>query len=557
MKTLRLALALTSSAMLACAANKTPATSTGNCDRCKSQEVCVTGICIPRMPVPSTWATEISPSAEDAPNAVTELLTVSGMNPVLTCDSATAVTVKMTYAATKPQPKNAGIVITLAPLIPGRPDMTFQAQATPDETGALKATVSVPMTASKRGMATIGMMPFPNDRTSPPRTFTATLAPSLSFDVRANDDIPLRGRLIDAGDQPLDATFVARAYQDGAVVSDSVEVGKNVGSKDGIFILSIPVLASLAPIEVVLLPQTDGQPYFVSAPRLPSSNVYANLDVKLPTYISSPAQFSVDVRGERSDGPPVPGALVRALTTLEPTEPAGVGTTTFVRDAITDAQGRAVLPLLPGSAARLLTYQLAVVPPAAEKYATSCSTTRVSSGGGSQGSAANLQTPPLPPRLKFTGKLLDEGGAPVTGVVVTATPDPSPPAACSGARSPMSAASTLEDGSFTLYLDAGTYQIDYDPPGRSPIPRLTEMDVAIDADVTRDVRLPAARVSAGRVRAADGVTWLANATVRFFEPRCKEADCSGPDRKAPWLRGIGQTDEDGAFRIVVPQPTAN
>ena len=84
MNALRLSLALTSSAVLACAANNAPATATANCARCTSEDVCVTGICIPRMPVPSTWATEISPPAEDATDAVTELLTASGVNPVLT-----------------------------------------------------------------------------------------------------------------------------------------------------------------------------------------------------------------------------------------------------------------------------------------------------------------------------------------------------------------------------------------------------------------------------------------------------------------------------------------
>ncbi len=311
---------------LACAVNNTPATSTKRCVACSSEEACVTGVCVKRIPIPSSWAAEIVPPPGDSIDALTEVSAVSGANPILTCDSTTEVTVGITYAATKSYPRNAGIVISTASLIPGRPDLSFETQVVADLAArSLVATVAVPTAASKRGAAMIRMTPSPDDRNSPPRTFVATLSPSLAFDVRANDDLALRGTLVDATNQTLRDTFVARAFQAEAPVSDSVEVGQNVGSKDGVFILSIPVQASLAPIEVVLLPQTDGQPYFVSAPRLPTNGVYANLEVKLPTYISSPAQFSLDVRGDGPDEPAVAGELVRALTRLQPTEPTDVG----------------------------------------------------------------------------------------------------------------------------------------------------------------------------------------------------------------------------------------
>jgi hypothetical protein len=127
---------------------------------------------------------------------------------------------------------------------------------------------------------------------------------------------------------------------------------------------------------------------------------------------------------------------------------------------------------------------------------------------------------------------------------------------CSTVRAGATTLVTASDGSFTLPLDPGRYQIDYDPPAGSSVPRMTEFDVEIGKDdVEREVQLPQARVLEGDVIAADG-TPLAGAFVRLYEPRCSAADnnCTGPSRLSPWLRGTAQTDAKGRFRAVVPRP---
>jgi hypothetical protein len=546
---------------LGCGGPDAATSSNKRCGTCFAQEACVANTCVLRTSVPLAWAAEITPLSDSAVAAVTEISPPIGAT--LSADSLTAVTTTFTFDAPKTPVRNAFVAITMASSIRGRPDLTFQA-STNVKDDPLTAKVLVPTARAGRGTAVITMTPLsPDDRASPPRTFTGSLSPSLSFRIAANDDVPLPGRLVDAIGDALSTPFVAKAFQDGAVVSNVAAVKvpdpDMPSPSDGTFTINIPAITAGRPVLVGILPQNpnDPHPYFLSMPLLPAnSRTYANLDVALPPYISVPAQFSLDVRGDGPDQRAVAGALVRALTRLVPAEDIGTGTTTFLRDAITDEHGRTLLSLLQGRAMSLLEYELAVIPPGNSQYASLCQTILVSNGG-SANSPATLQTKPLPRRFKFDGRVLDSAGAPVRGVVVTSAPGSAPPQTCTTGRSPASEVVTLEDGSFTSYLDPGTYQFDYDPPARSPIPRLTEMEVAVDADVTRDVRLPAARVIEGHVRAADGVTSLANATVRFFEPRCQEADCSGPNRKAPWLRGIGQTDEDGAFRIVVPQPAAN
>ena len=115
--------------------------------------------------------------------------------------------------------------------------------------------------------------------------------------------------------------------------------------------------------------------------------------------------------------------------------------------------------------------------------------------------------------------------------------------------------STDENGYYELYLDPGSYQVDYDPPSGSSAPRLTKPQLDINADVAHvvlPVQLPAAALIEGDVFDSDDVTRLPNATIRLFEP-CAQAGCTDP----PVLRAETQTDLQGHFRAVVAVPGSN
>jgi hypothetical protein len=230
---------------------------------------------------------------------------------------------------------------------------------------------------------------------------------------------------------------------------------------------------------------------------------------------------------------------------------AMVGTADLVVDASTDAAGVADLALLPGvPTAR--SYEIAIVPPPGSPYATGCFVQSVGAGGTQAVPAALLPAKVLPRRPVFSGRVLDKQGRPVPNVLISATPTSDPVAGC--ARTGAAAGSVrTDDSGFSLPLDAGTYQLDYDPPPGTAAPRFTELAVTITADVARDVALPPGAVLDAMVTTKDGP--LANATVRIFEPRCGSSDdCFGPRRTAPWLRGQVQTGADGHLRAVVPAP---
>jgi hypothetical protein len=259
----------------------------------------------------------------------------------------------------------------------------------------------------------------------------------------------------------------------------------------------------------------------------------------------------------------VAGALVRAQTTIPPaTTPDGAtaGTAGFARSGTTNDKGLVSLSLLPGTATATLDYTLTVIPPAASAYATTCVPTVAVTVGGSTAGAANLPNVVLPLRPLLTGTVFGADGTPASAVAVTATAGPKPTGAC--ASTPATSSGTVTDGlgGFSLPLDPGTYQLDYDPPAGAAVPRFTEAGVVVSAglgEIQHDVTLPAAALVRGTVRGPDGSP-LSQANVLFFEVRCGGPDdCFGPNRTAPWLRAETTTDANGAFLAVVPAPSAN
>jgi hypothetical protein len=257
--------------------------------------------------------------------------------------------------------------------------------------------------------------------------------------------------------------------------------------------------------------------------------------------------FRVTAHGDDAGQTAVPGARVRAYTTLGGGDPRL--TVRFFRDGQTDASGAAQLQLIPGATVEPQRSTVSVVPPPDSLWASACVADVPAQWIGANAPAALLRDVVLKQRPVITGTVLSAGSTPVANVTVTAKgrTAATPPCLPGPAES-----ATLTDaaGSFTLPVDPGAYRLEYDPPTGSPVPRMTELDVVVDKAQTRIVRLPAAVVVEGDVRDAAGNP-LPFATVRIYSP------CTPPCAAPTLLRAETQADANGRFRAVVAAPSPN
>jgi hypothetical protein len=98
-------------------------------------------------------------------------------------------------------------------------------------------------------------------------------------------------------------------------------------------------------------------------------------------------------------------------------------------------------------------------------------------------------------------------------LVVTATRGTSAASSCLPGPA-MTSVITDATGAFALALDSGDgYQLDYDPPSGSAVPRWTEYDISVN-DLPKDVRLPPPALFEGDVKDANGKT-LEFTTIRL------------------------------------------
>jgi hypothetical protein len=517
---------------------------------------CTTIDCVPTVTGSLSLAMEIDPPSSATTAALTELPTVDlSVEPIPSTKLITAAQADVTAIFTAPAnteaPSTASVVLTVPTTIPGRPDLTFQA---PTVGGASAGVISASLTVPQKvidGAATLALIPLPPaDQQSPPYTFPVTLTPMLA-EVIPVDNFTINGTLLSAFGTPPMANFVARAYQDGAVVSNAPVMQGGLSTDPFKLLIPSTVTANGDPLTIQLTPQAQppSDPWFASNPIAPQANTTA-LAITLPAYLT-PNQFNVSVRG--GNDTPVSGALVHAQMVLGT---SSLGTTDFARDGLTDVNGTVVLSLLPGTAQAALNYQITVVPPADSAFAIPCDSPVAVTVGATVNvpSAPTLMTIMLMGRPTLVGTVRDYQGYALSNVAVTFTQVASANASCTSATPAPASVTTSADGTFVVNLDPGIYQIDYDPPAGSAAPRLTEYGFNIGGveSVSHDTTLPQGAAVVGTVFAPDGVTPLPSTTVRLFQVRCMGgADCTGPNRTAPALRGLAVTDGSGSFRVVV------
>ena len=512
---------------------------------------CVVGICVPPPAAIPGLAIEITPPPEAMSTAAfTERtgMVLNGRPVMLTTDEPKTVRLSFRDAMNTSVQMNASVTYTVPSLIPGRPPLSFTTEFGTETALSLSASVL-------DRAATVKLVPrAAASQVSPPLSFAAPPGDNKVFTLP--DLFAIRGVLRDAAGNVPRAPFVARAFQAQSLIST---VSPLAG---GEFVLIIPAAASTSDLTVQIVPDSAADPWFAFNPFTPSGmTATSTLDldpVELADYVV-PNKFVVSVVGDDEGGRPVPGALVRASLVLATTGDSAAGpggTTRFQSEAFVNAQGIAELDLLPGTQ-KPRAYDIRVIPDAQSPYRGYCrKNVAVTAGPGT------LPAVVLKRRQLHAGRLLSADGLPVPGAMVKATPLPGAAGDCTSQSPATAYVVTNLNGTFTIRLDPGMYQFDYEPAPGSPAPRLTDFILQVDesddpnVDPMPDddnVSLPAGVLVDGYVTDNVGNPGnpVAGALVRIFQPRCTTADgCAFP----PKLLGEAQTDKVGYFRVVMATP---
>jgi hypothetical protein len=530
---------------------------------------CSTISCVPGAINLFPLAVEITPPVGSGA-ALTEILTAEGSNGgqyTLLADTPSPVTATFVAAQGGAVPGNANIVLDVHSQIPGRPDLTFQSTAstgTDPVSGRpmISTQLAVPSGRLQTGAAaTLSLLPLsPDDQQTPPYYASVTLnttgPPPVSL---PSDNISLSGTLVDSVNNPLKTTFVARAFQGSTLVSSAPLITMSNG---GTFKLAIPSAVAQAggAVTIQLTPQSQTDPWFIFASfQLPTPPVGPLSIGKVMLSAYTPVnQFNVLVEG--TDSSRVSGATVTAQTTLGTSLSDNLtnkGSTSFARSGVTDSNGTAVLPLLPGTTDVPVNYTIAAVPPLGSPWATTCSDPKnpvqaIGNGNVTTAGGQPLATLKLSPRPVLTGHVTNGYGWPVAGVTITATPGSNPTGNCTSTLAAPGTTTTDVNGAFMLPLDPGSYQLDYDPPTGSSAPRYTEtgVNVAGTGTIQHDRMLQLGGLVSGTVSLNTTHDLVPSATIKLFQPCSSSpgATCSTP----PFLLGQGVSDTNGHFQIVVP-----
>jgi hypothetical protein len=449
-------------------------------------------------------------------------------------------------------PSSARVVASVAPTIGGQPDLQFETDwpASP-EPGGSQFMLNVPTNFLGRpavlGIVPTSMIPpSPAESTHPPFSLEVTIAAVIPVTL-PTETMLVTARFFQGNTEPQDG-YLVRAYQGERLISNVAETGT-----DGAFKLTVPAV-NIAndfaqPVTVKLSPRDEDGPSYVTAPFTLTRTIDLK-DLRLPAVLN-PDIFRFDVKGD--GGQPVSGATLRFRTVLAEDDS---GSSLYARDVRTDVEGKAQVPLIPGTATEARHYDITVIPRPGSEFATKCLARFTVTRGGTYDAPQVPPTITLAPRAELSGAVTRSDGAALGGVTILASRiDDGAVAGCAEAATlPPTSVSTDKDGQYRLLVDPGTYRIDYDPPAGAPVPRFTEPSVVIESSAVRAVQLQPGVLVEGVVRAADRKA-VPSVGIRFLESLCQSADsCYGPMRVAPLLRGQTRADAQGAFRVVLPVP---
>ncbi len=356
---------------------------------------------------------------------------------------------------------------------------------------------------------------------------------------------------------------------------------------DGCFTLRVPIkmldefdiLVQPAPGAILPTLRLSGE--FVRDPA--DGEIYEHVIDPPLVMPSAPAPTSfrlpVEALGSAGGQEPVPGAAVR-MTTIFPLPDGELRDiqVTFTAEAVTSAldaaeAGVASVELYPGSEENR-DYAVQVVPPPDSQFQSAFDLV-VAVGVG--GPAEVLQPVTLNRRAALTGTAVTAGLEAVSGAPVEAN-------ASSSLRLTVESeevdaildqlqfptATTDDGGGFLVWVDrelvgqAATYDVDVSPaPFSSEAPSWTFEDISVPAEGESvdlgELVLPEASYARGLVRDRHGAP-VVGAELRIYQLGAEDyctrvleigaADCVPPAH----LRGIWASDDEGAVRVVLPDP---
>lgn len=352
-----------------------------------------------------------------------------------------------------------------------------------------------------------------------------------SFPVRADLqqdfvlDLPERniqvtGRVLlsDEAGSPVPQVRVSALDEDNERVS-----GLALTDAQGRFVL--PVRLDVQQTRLLLEPQDES----TALPRVIVEDIQLagqeiNLgDLSLGVEAARGQQAAGLVRGEQ-------GTLVAGATVIAQGD---IGAGQLTRSAVTSDEGYFEMTLAPGS------YTVLVIPPESSPFAV---TERLNQVVPAEGAATDFDTLLLGRKPSVSGSLLTQGGEPVVDAVFTwrAT------RLWSVRRLEVArtyTARTDAQGQLSLLAEPGLYDIEVAPAPSSGWPHFWRRQVEV-GDQGASLRLSPlpSRLAYGTVISADGAV-MADVQVDIFM-----LEGSGEAT----LLGQGSTNEDGAYRVVLP-----
>lgn len=558
-RSLMVAAALVGAASAAVAGCGDPRPVSQACKRdgdCAGGAACLVGTCIPRlMGASQTWAVEMMPRSEST-WAVTENLAVSFSQVPVALKVERMVTVDGTLTGADVGATGAGgvrVVITVTSPADKR-DFSYEGRGATSDAGRLEFSVRVPESAIGR-QARFRIIPdAPADRTLPVwTTQPVALARTVTLPAPSTEQI-------DTVEGVLETPFVGEAvagYLVRGVVGNRLVSNVERTTADGRFRLRLPRApfndARLSDVTIELAPSDP----MMAAPKL-TVKVTAEMaakvtDGKLNLGIlrlpPTPPVQVYDVPVIASDPTrkdPVAGVTLRFQTVVLGAQGAGAQAT-YLREAQTDKDGVAHVPLLPGNAGETRIYSVAVIPGPTSDFAARC----VNTYGVAPVSGQMRVSPAIPllAKVQLGGTVVDQGSFASPGVTVTAVRTDAMYFEHCGSEVTVAPPSivTKDDGSYRLMLEPGRYRIEYEPQVGSPSALLLEDDVLVDTSQRRTVMLPAGVLGEGSVVNPDGGP-VVGCEVRVVDP---PRDAALPRQR----RGRALTGADGKFQIVLPMGT--
>ncbi|MBK8480511.1 MAG: carboxypeptidase regulatory-like domain-containing protein [Proteobacteria bacterium] len=446
--------------------------------------------------------------------------------------------------------------------------------------GQSYAGVAVPRSPVDHSDACVGSA----DRDCPP-SFPPVFEPAVSLTDHLQRDLYLDGRdrsivmigrVLDASGTPLAFSVDLRAVGEGQAARLRSTIGRTCSKAQpsrcrcapierclGAFALALPRGIERYALRLAADASTSGEAAAQQLPTVECSGALLGLaaldgagglqPVVLPSPLILPPfpaadGYTLQVVGD--DGGPVASAEVSLasddFTALEAPPELGRCRAHHRQAAVTDAEGRATLLLLPGdNAAR--SYEITVIAPARSRWASLRRGGIAVAPGGRP-----LEPLRLLERLRIVGRVRGPGGEIVAGALIEAAPVTPSKAAVTAAVQGSASALSGADGTFALWVDPGSYDLTVRPPATVSLAATTQLDLDLsEPRDALDLRLPEAALLHGRVVDATGVG-ASGCTVQAFESVARQGEDARPPLALP--RATAVTDSDGRFSLRLARP---